>query len=57
MTDADIEAIIVKAEGWARTERIRRVTSRLRTISAGGAVVPADWRTAAEPSLNCAGDV
>lgn len=52
MTDADIEAIIVKAEGWARTERIRRVTSRLRTISASGAVVPADWRTASEPSPN-----
>ena len=57
MTDADIEAIIVKAEGWARAERIRRVTSRLRTISAGSAHVPTDWRTAAEPSPNCAGDV
>lgn len=64
LTAEQIEAIIVRAEAWAREERARRLVARLGTLRPGPHVhVPADWREQAsaqmngtEPSPNRVGD-
>lgn len=61
LTAEQIEAIIVRAEAWAREERARRLVARLNSLRLGpGVHVPADWReraaAAADPSPNCAGE-
>ena len=55
LTAEQMETIIVKAEEWARHERMVKTAARLRALNVkgGGVFVPADWR---EQPLNCAGD-